>query len=108
MMLERYQVTVGREQRNRRSRSVPRVSGLQAAITTCLGIGLMIAAFFVTYGVVIYGAGTFLIGGALALWLMSRYGILDSIERYGDWIRTPRRTPPDSRVKRGPRVRERD
>ena len=55
----------------------------------------MVAAFFVPYGVVLYTAGVFLIGGSLALWLMNRYGVLDAIERSADWMRSaPARKPP--------------
>ena len=36
-----------------------------------------------------------LIGGSMALWLMNRYGVLDSLERSAQWMRSaPRYTPP--------------
>lgn len=55
----------------------------------------MVAAIFIPHGVVVYIIGGFLIGGALALWLMNRYGVLDSIERSGQWMQSaPRQNPP--------------
>jgi predicted phage tail protein len=91
----RRPLTDPRRRLDLRERRVPRVSGRKAAAGTALGIASMVAAFFVPYGVVIFIAGVYLIGGSLALWLVNRYGVLDAIERSADWMRSaPARKPP--------------
>jgi hypothetical protein len=61
----------------------PRVSGRQAAVASAVGVVFVIVGLLVPYvvGAVIFIAGTFLIGSSLALWLLNRFGVLDSIER---------------------------
>jgi hypothetical protein len=87
----------------RYSDRVPRVSGRTAAISAAVGSAFWAGGITISItanqvlGFVIGFAGLMITVGLVTIWAMGRYGILDSMVKYRQWMDTaPKRRPPAS------------